>query len=45
MASGLDSFTKNLVGVNGMMCKECKTQTELAHIDEDYVAHGQCRKG
>ena len=44
MASGLHSLSRNLVVVNGMMCKECPTQTKLNHINEDYVAHGKCRK-
>ena len=44
MASSLDSLSRNLVGVNGMMCNQCKSETELSHIDENYVAHGMCWK-
>ena len=42
MASSLDSLTRNLVGVNGMMFNQCKNETELSHIDENYIAHGMC---
>ena len=42
MVSSLDSLTKNLVGVNGMMSKECKSEVELTHIDKNYIAHGMC---
>ena len=48
MASSLGSLARNLVGVNGMMCNQCKSKVELTHIDENYVAHGMssgaCRK-
>ena len=40
MVRSLDSLTRNLVRVNGMMCNQCKSETELSHIDENYVAHG-----
>ena len=33
-----------MVGVNGMVCKECGSEVELMHINENYVAHGTCRK-
>ena len=44
MASSLDALSSNLVGVNGMVCNECGDSCELIHIDEDYVAHGKCKK-
>ena len=44
MASSLDSLARNLVGLNGMMCNQCKSETELCHIDESYVAQGMCEK-
>ena len=44
MASSLDSLTNNLVGVNGMPCNLCGEKCEITHIDEDYVAHGKCKK-
>ena len=44
MSSSLDSLSRNLVGVNGMVCKRCESATELTHIDENYVAHGTCGK-
>ena len=44
MVSSLDSLVRNLVGVNGMMCKQCKSKTELSHIDDNYVVHGMCGK-
>ena len=42
--SSLDSLSRNLVGVNGMVFKECGSQAELTHINENYVAHGTCGK-
>ena len=44
MVSSLDSLSRNLAGVNGMMCNQCKSETELSHIDENYIAHGMCGK-
>ena len=44
MASGLDSFSRNLVRTNGMMCNQCKSEEELTHIDDKYVACGTCGK-
>ena len=44
MASRLDSLARNLVGMNGMMCNKCGSQTELSHIDENYVAYVNCAK-
>ena len=43
MASSLDSLSGNLVGVGGMVCKECRRSCDITHIDEDYVAHGKCK--
>ena len=40
MASSLDLLSRNLVVVNGMMCKGCRSEAELTHINENYVAHG-----
>ena len=45
MLISLGSLTRNLVGVNGMMC-ECGSKAELTHIDENYIAYGtygKCR--
>ena len=44
MASSLDSLSKNLVEMNGMMCEECGSKTELTHIDENHVTYGTCGK-
>ena len=44
MASSLNSLSRNLVGMNGMMCKESGSAEELTHIDENYVTHGMCGK-
>ena len=44
MASTLDLLSKNLVGTNGMVCKECRSEAELMLIDENYVTHGMCVK-
>ena len=44
MASSVDSLTNNLVGVSGMPCNEYIESCEITHIDEDYVAHGKCKK-
>ena len=44
MASSLDSLSRNLVEVNGMVRKECRSKTELKHIDENYGTHGTCGK-
>ena len=44
MSSSLDLLSRNLVGVNGMVCKGCGSEAELTHIDENYVAHGMCGK-
>ena len=44
MASNLDLLSRNLVEMNGMVCKECRSKVELAHIDENYVIHGTCEK-
>ena len=27
-----------------MMCKECGSEAELTHIDENYIAYGMCGK-
>ena len=37
MASSLDLLSRDLVGVNGMVQKECKSEVELMHIDENSV--------
>ena len=42
MVSSLDCLSRNLVEVNGMVCKECRSEAELTHINENYVAHGTC---
>ena len=42
MVSSLDLLARNLVGVNGMMCNQCKKGTELSHIHENYIAYGTC---
>ena len=44
IASSFDSLARNLVGVNGMMCSQCKSEMELSHIDENYIAYGMCGK-
>ena len=44
MVDSLDSLSRNLVGANGMICKECGSEVELKHIDENFVAHGMCGK-
>ena len=44
MASSLDSLSSNLAGVSGMSCNLCEESCEFTHIDEDYVAHGKCKK-
>ena len=44
MASSLDSLPRNLVGENGIMCNQCKSETELTHINENYIAHGMCTR-
>ena len=44
MVSSLDSFYRNLVEVNGKVCKKCRSKVELTCIDENYVAHGTCGK-
>ena len=44
MASSLDSLTKNLAGVSGMPCNECGESCKITHIDENYIAHGKCKK-
>ena len=42
MASSLDSLTRNLAWVNGMICKEYRSEAKLTHIDCNYTAHGMC---
>ena len=44
MSSSLDSLSKNLVGVHGMVCKGCGSKAELTHIDENYVTYGVSEK-
>ena len=44
MASSLDSLSSNLVGVSGMSCNECRESCDITHVDENYVAHGKCKK-
>ena len=44
IASSLDSLARNLVGMNGMVCNKWGSQTELSHIDENYVAYVNCAK-
>ena len=44
MASSLDSLMNNLVGVSGMNCNLCGEGCEITQIDEDYIAHGKCKK-
>ena len=44
MASNLDSLSRNLVGTDGIMYNQCKSEVEFTHIDENYVAHGTCGK-
>ena len=44
MLSSLDSLSRNLVGVNWMVCKGCGTELEFTHINENFVAHGMCGK-
>ena len=44
MASSLDSLSKNLVGVNGMMCKEHGSKAELMHIYENHATNGMSGK-
>ena len=44
ITSSLDSLTNNLVGMSEMSCNVCGESCDLTHIDEDYVAHGKCKK-
>ena len=44
LAGSLDLLSRNLVGVNGMMCEGCGSKLELTHINENYVAYGMCEK-
>ena len=44
MATSLDSLSRNLVEVNGMVCKESRSEADLTHISENYFAHGTCGK-
>ena len=44
MASSLDLHGRNLVGVNGMMCNRCRSQTEPSHIDENYIVYASYAK-
>ena len=44
MSSNLDSLFRNLVEVNGMVCKGCGSETDLTHVNENYVTYGICRK-
>ena len=49
VASSLDSLSKNVVGMNGMTCEECRSEAELTHIDKNgakcnYIGHGMCGK-
>ena len=44
MSRSLDSLSRNLVGVNGMVCEGCGSEAELTHISENYIAHGTCGK-
>ena len=43
MASSLDSLTNNLVGVSRMVCGNCGGSCEFTHVNEIYIAHGECR--
>ena len=40
MANSLDSLSRDLVGMNGMICEECGSEMELTHMDENYAIHG-----
>ena len=44
IVSSLDALLNNLVGVSGMSCNICGESCDLTHIDEDYIAHGKCKK-
>ena len=44
MSSSLDLLARNLVGVNGMRCNQCRSEMELSHINENYIAHGMCSR-
>ena len=44
MASTLDSLSRNLFGVNGMIYEGCGNEVELTLIDENYLAHRMCGK-
>ena len=41
--SSLEMLARNLVGVNAMM-RDSKSERELTHIDENYIAHGMCSR-
>ena len=43
MAPSLDSLTNNSVGMNRMVCGNCRGSCELTHIDEDYITPGIVR--
>ena len=42
MESSLDLLSRNLAGMNGMVCEGCGSKVKLTHIDENYIAHGTC---
>ena len=44
MSSSLDSLSRNLVGVIGMVCEECGNKAKFTYIDGNYVAHETCEK-
>ena len=44
MSSSLDLLSKNLVGVNRMVCQGCRSEEELTCINEYYVTHRMCGK-
>ena len=39
MSSILDLLSRNLVGVDGMVCEWCGSEVDLAHISENNVTH------
>ena len=44
MGSSLDTLSRNLVRLNGMVCIGYGSKVELTHINENYVTHGMCGK-
>ena len=44
MANSLGTLSRNLVGINGMTCNQCRSKAELTNIDGNYVAHGTSGK-